>query len=44
MIRKLISTFVAASFLSTFFTPIPQAEAQNLLGLPEPGTMPIILP
>src|SRR5580692_10927383 len=39
MFRKPISLIVVIAFLCSLITPIPKAQAQNLLGLPEPGTM-----
>ena len=37
--RRSISAIVVITFLATSITPIPKAQAQGLLGLPEPGTM-----
>ena len=39
IMRRSISAIVVITFLATSITPIPKAQAQGLLGLPEPGTM-----
>ena len=39
MFRKFVSVLVIITFAFTLVNPIPQAHAQSLLGLPEPGTM-----
>src|SRR5438046_2141904 len=39
MLRKFLNLFIAITFLSSLTGPVPQAQAQPLLGLPEPGTM-----
>ncbi len=39
MFRKLLSVCVLFTFLSSLITPVTKANAQPLLGLPEPGTM-----
>src|SRR5258706_1716677 len=39
MLRKPISLIVAIIFLCSLIMPVPKAQAQDLLGLPEPGTM-----
>ena len=39
MFPKLINFYIAAAFFSSLIGPIPKAQAQPLLGLPEPGAM-----
>jgi len=39
MLRRAISIFIIISFLGSSFGPLPEAQAQPLLGLPEPGIM-----
>jgi phosphoglycerate kinase len=39
MFRKSICLTIVISFLCSLIMPLPQANAQSLLGLPEPGTM-----
>ena len=43
-LRKTISLFVVFAFSLSLITPIPHAQAQSLLGLPEPGTMVVLSP
>jgi len=39
MSNKFLNVLVAVTLASSLVTPIPKASADNLLGLPEPGTM-----
>ncbi len=44
MLRKSISLILIIAFLCSLVTPVPKAQAQGLLGLPEPGTMVALSP
>ena len=39
MFRQLITLTVLSAFICSLLTPVPKVQAQNLLGLPEPGVM-----
>jgi len=39
MFRKPISLIIIITFVCSLVTPVPKAQAQSLLSLPEPGTM-----